>query len=356
MSAAAIDPFVLRQAEIRASRIVGATGYTPDDWEDLRQELLLDYVSRQPKFDPARGDQRSFVFGVLRNHAAKLAKAGSRARAASELTEDATDPCVCASTDLEAELHLRIDVQTVLARLPEHLRILAVQLTEMSPGRGVPGVGPIAFLHLPLDRRTPPRVHLGWAHSGRSGPPGRSTVNKQQTIVEMPCEEIRIGERHRKDLGELEVRRQYLYGRHSRSARGHQGRRARLRRTPVPGDARHPGWKTIPVIVLEVSSIVEGEYAENEIRKDFTPSERVAIGKAIEAEIGKRQGRRSDLGLPLNCAEVASGMETRQVAAAKAGVSTARTSMSGPRRLSRKPSKKWLPRWMPAICRSAPPR
>jgi RNA polymerase sigma-70 factor (ECF subfamily) len=57
MSAAAIDPFVLRQAEIRASRIVGATGYMPDDWEDLRQELLLDYVRRQPRFDPARGDR-----------------------------------------------------------------------------------------------------------------------------------------------------------------------------------------------------------------------------------------------------------------------------------------------------------
>ena len=55
------------------------------------------------------------------------------------------------------------------------------------------------------------------------------------------------------------------------------------------------GWKTVPVIVLEVSSIVEGEHAENEIRKDFTPSERVAIGRPIEAEIGKREGRRTDL-------------------------------------------------------------
>jgi RNA polymerase sigma-70 factor (ECF subfamily) len=134
MSAAAMDPFVLRQAEIRASRIVGATGYTPDDWEDLRQELLLDYVRRQPRFDPARGDQRGFVFGVLRNHAAKLATAGNRARAASELPDDPPDLSICATTRLEAELHLRIDVQTVLSRLPEHLRILAVQLTEMSPG------------------------------------------------------------------------------------------------------------------------------------------------------------------------------------------------------------------------------
>jgi RNA polymerase sigma-70 factor (ECF subfamily) len=133
MSATAIDPFVLQQAEIRASRIVGANGYTPDDWEDLRQELLLDYVRRQPRFDPERGHQRGFVFGVLRNHAAKLATAGNRTRAASELPDAPPDPCCFVTSPLEAELHLRIDVQTVLSRLPEHLRILAVQLTEMSP-------------------------------------------------------------------------------------------------------------------------------------------------------------------------------------------------------------------------------
>ena len=31
---------------------------------------------------------------------------------------------------------------------------------------------------------------------------------------------------------------------------------------------------------MDVSSILDGEYAENEVRKDFTPSERVAIAKA----------------------------------------------------------------------------
>jgi RNA polymerase sigma-70 factor (ECF subfamily) len=134
MSAAAIDPFVLRQAGIRASRIVGATGYTRDDWEDLRQELLLDYVRRQPRFDPARGDQRGFVFGVLRNHAAKLARAGIRAETVSEPPDDSRVLCACATTRVEADLHLRIDVQTVVSRLPQHLRILAIQLTEMSPG------------------------------------------------------------------------------------------------------------------------------------------------------------------------------------------------------------------------------
>lgn len=62
-------------------------------------------------------------------------------------------------------------------------------------------------------------------------------------------------------------------------------------------------------------------------RKDFTVSERVEIGKAVEAELGKRQGQRTDLGndpgglleeLPQNFAEVETG-ESREIAAKKAG-------------------------------------
>ncbi|MFT4194996.1 hypothetical protein [Ottowia sp.] len=34
-----------------------------------------------------------------------------------------------------------------------------------------------------------------------------------------------------------------------------------------------------------------GEYAENEFRKDFTVSERVEIGKALEVELAQRHGR-----------------------------------------------------------------
>jgi ParB/RepB/Spo0J family partition protein len=52
--------------------------------------------------------------------------------------------------------------------------------------------------------------------------------------------------------------------------------------------------KTILARMVNVSSIVAGEYAENEIRKDFTPSERVAIAKAVERQIGNRQGQRTD--------------------------------------------------------------
>ena len=49
-------------------------------------------------------------------------------------------------------------------------------------------------------------------------------------------------------------------------------------------------WKRIPAVVLNIDSLLAGEYAENEFRKQFTPSERAAIGKAIEAELGNRHG------------------------------------------------------------------
>lgn len=45
---------------------------------------------------------------------------------------------------------------------------------------------------------------------------------------------------------------------------------------------------------VNVSSAAAGEHVENGLRKDSTPMERVAIGKTLEKEIGKRQGQRTD--------------------------------------------------------------
>ena len=87
------------------------------------------------------------------------------------------------------------------------------------------------------------------------------------------------------------------------------------------------GRATIPARVIDVPALVLAEHAENEIRKDFTPLERVAIGEAVEAELGKRQGQRTDLAsegqgsllgeLRKNFCEV--NKRTDQVAAEKAG-------------------------------------
>ena len=139
-------------------------------------------------------------------------------------------------------------------------------------------------------------------------------------IVEVPCNAIHVGDRHRKDLGDLEVLAASIatdgllqpIGITEDNILVFGERRLRAYQDVLRRDL-------IPARVVHVRSITAGEYAENELRKDFTPSERVAIGNALEEEIGSRQGERTDMELPQYIAEVEPGVETREFAAKKAG-------------------------------------
>lgn len=167
MSAAAIDPFVLRQAEIRASQLVACSGFTRDDWEDLRQELLLDYMKRQPRFSPDRGGHRGFVHGVLRNQAAKLAAVKRRSGPFSEPGSDAEWRSLISP---KGDIDLRLDVQAVVSRLPVHLRILARQLSEMDAAdvRRQTGKSRSRFYQWIADIRAA-FIEAGLAPAGRGG-------------------------------------------------------------------------------------------------------------------------------------------------------------------------------------------
>jgi hypothetical protein len=139
--------------------------------------------------------------------------------------------------------------------------------------------------------------------------------------------EIALGSRTRKDMGDLHALAQSI-------------RERGLLHPPVVtpsgllvvGARRYLACRDIlelreiPVNVLDVDSLLAAERDENEVRKEFTPSERVAITEAIVKEIGDRHGQRTDLfvadELPDNCREVQPGVETLTVAAKAAGFST----------------------------------
>ena len=139
---APLDSYVLQQASCRASLLVATAGFSSDDWEDLRQDIVLDLLRRAPKFDPNRGDWQGFVRGVTRNHSTVLVTRHRR-RAREVLAEDLVDRDesgvgdpnaalhnrLC--SDAVAELHLRLDVYRVLASLPPRLRRLALLLAQM---------------------------------------------------------------------------------------------------------------------------------------------------------------------------------------------------------------------------------
>jgi ParB family transcriptional regulator, chromosome partitioning protein len=85
--------------------------------------------------------------------------------------------------------------------------------------------------------------------------------------------------------------------------------------------ARLLGWQEIPVRVVDIDAIVLGEHAENELRKDFTVSERVAIGRAVEESLGERRGRPKEN--VQNLAQLPAGEKTRDFAAEKSGFGNA---------------------------------
>jgi len=107
--------------------------------------------------------------------------------------------------------------------------------------------------------------------------------------------DIKVGKRHRKDYGDLKALARSIDAR---------GLLQPIVITPqnklIAGDRRMRAWpltkfaKTpIPVTVVDIDSIVAGEWDENAIRKDFTPSEAVAIKRelepALKAEAKRRQ-------------------------------------------------------------------
>jgi len=140
-------------------------------------------------------------------------------------------------------------------------------------------------------------------------------VKHSAEIIEVPCEQVRLGERHRKEMGDLEALAESI---------ATEGLLQPIGITEacelVFGQRRlvavrdYLKWPQIPARVVRVSSIVAGEYVENELRKAFTPSERAAIGAAVEAQLGERRGRHN----VDNCPQF-HGTKTRELAARKAG-------------------------------------
>jgi ParB-like chromosome segregation protein Spo0J len=115
-----------------------------------------------------------------------------------------------------------------------------------------------------------------------------STVSSSRLIYDVLIKDIVVGDRYRKDLGDL--------GSLAASIRGTPGGMLQpivvnAQNKLILGQrrleaARLLGWDAVPCIIAnsfnDVLAALIAESDENTCRKDFTPSEAVAIGKAIE--------------------------------------------------------------------------
>ncbi len=145
--------------------------------------------------------------------------------------------------------------------------------------------------------------------------------------------DIKIGKRYRKDMGDISelansIKEQGLLqpvGINDNNELIFGQRRIKA--------AIFLGWEEIEVRRVNVTSILEGELTENEVRKQFNIEERVAIGKAVEDLLGERRGgdRKSEQvknqsanvgtlnNKTQNVGTLKKNIKTRDIAAKKAG-------------------------------------
>lgn len=141
----------------------------------------------------------------------------------------------------------------------------------------------------------------------------------------MQIAHIKIGERHRKDLGDLES----LAADIKENGMLHPIVVERDTRELIAGQRRLEaakllGWKKVTVHRVSMQEIVRGEFAENAERKDFLPTEIEAIRRAmepVEKEAAKGRMGRGENQTPKG--------STRDKVAKVAGVSGAAQNCDG---------------------------
>jgi ParB-like chromosome segregation protein Spo0J len=139
------------------------------------------------------------------------------------------------------------------------------------------------------------------------------------TTRTIPIEQVKIGERFRKDLGDIQSLADSI-------------KELGLLQPIVVNEATNEliaghrrleackllGWTEITANMVNLEYLVKGEYAENAFRKEFTKTEAVAIKQAIEPIEREMARQRQIAGKPV--ADSAKG-EVREIVASNLGMS-----------------------------------
>ncbi len=74
MSLDGILKYAMKRAHYKARQVIGKDGFTEDDFQSLRQELLADVLQRLPKFNGDRSSAKTFICRLIDNRIASLVK------------------------------------------------------------------------------------------------------------------------------------------------------------------------------------------------------------------------------------------------------------------------------------------
>ncbi len=154
-----IIKYAVKRAHFKARQLIGRSGFTEADFQDLRQELLADVLARLPKFDGRRASAKTFVSRLIDNRIATILEHRHASCRDPRREESSLDDWVRdedgkwarrgETMDEEAVLaragrlgrareerdDLAIDTQVVIDGLPDDLKDLCVRLKTQTVAR-----------------------------------------------------------------------------------------------------------------------------------------------------------------------------------------------------------------------------
>ena len=171
-----LTDYALELVHHKAWQLVGKAGYTQDDVDDVKQDLIVDLLERLPKFDPAKATYNTFVArlverkicNLLRDRQAEMRDHRREVCSLNEEIDTGEDEPVQRLTTIsqdeqdirtgkyarpaEERAHLQLDMDSVLDGLTPELR----QVAEMLQTKSVSQVA----RELGIPRRTFREKHL----------------------------------------------------------------------------------------------------------------------------------------------------------------------------------------------------
>ncbi len=161
-----IDGYAADLIRHKARQLVGKAGLTEDDRRDLEQELMVDLLNRMKHFNPVKGKKTTFMTRIVERRIATILEARfAGCRDWRKCTVSLNDPIpggdtgseerieqVCndgqvghpgGETNEQRQNDIRIDLERVIAALPEDLQRLCEKLqssnmAEIAREMGVP--------------------------------------------------------------------------------------------------------------------------------------------------------------------------------------------------------------------------
>jgi RNA polymerase sigma-70 factor, ECF subfamily len=164
-----IEGYAVRIIRYKAKQLVGSSGFNESDIEDLEQVMMLDVLCRLPKYDSKKAKLSTFVSRILQhciatiiverqlykrdleqcslslNDLVKQTDGGIAERINAYDIEEYLKRTGRLSRTFEDRLDISIDLEIVIASLPQELRTLCESLksenvAEISRDSGIPRV------------------------------------------------------------------------------------------------------------------------------------------------------------------------------------------------------------------------